>query len=604
MSQFKRLLGFLRPYTARFFAAVILMAVVGACEALTALLIRPVFDRVLGPESPAASRILLFQLPFNGRGIYLQDFIPSRIHNEWTVVAFAVIGVTLVKGLSEFFATYFVNFIGHSIVRDLRNLVYSKIIQQSIAFFTKNPTGRLMSAITSDIDKIQNAVAQVSADFLKQVFTLVGLLAVVFYIDWKLTFVSLLLVPLVVFPSVNIGRYIRKSSRSSQDKMAELNSVLQETFTGIRIVKAFVMELFEVAKFKAATRRLLKTNLRWVRAQAATSPLMELLGAITIAGLLLYERNEILHRAQTAGGFVAFLYALIKMYEPIKRLSGVNNAVQQAVGASEEVFRYLEVPQDVAEKPDAVELPPFQDEIAIEHVDFDYEDGIPLLRNVNLRIRKGEVVAIVGSSGAGKSTLASLIGRFFDVTHGRILLDGYDVRDVKVSSLRGQIGLVTQETVLFNDTAFNNICYGSQSWSQTAVVEAARAALAHDFIMELPKGYQTEIGERGQRLSGGQRQRIAIARALLKNPPLLILDEATSELDTESELLVQSALSNLMAGRTVLVIAHRLSTVRRADRIVVLDRGSISEIGTHEDLINRGGIYQRLHKLQFVDVEP
>src|SRR5713101_2594876 len=603
MSQFKRLLGFLRPYTARFFAAVILMAVVGACEALTALLIRPVFDRVLGPESPAVSRILLFQLPFDGRGIYLQDFIPSRIHNEWTVVAFAVIGVTLVKGLSEFFATYFVNFIGHSIVRDLRNLVYSKIIQQSIAFFTKNPTGRLMSAITSDIDKIQNAVAQVSADFLKQIFTLVGLLAVVFYIDWKLTFVSLLLVPLVVFPSVNIGRYIRKSSRSSQDKMAELNSVLQETFTGIRIVKAFVMELFEVEKFKAATRRLLKTNLRWVRAQAATSPLMELLGAVIIAGLLLYERTEIRQSAQTTGGFIGFLYALIKMYEPIKRLSGVNNAFQQAVGASQQVFHYLDAPSEVADKPGAGDLTSFEKEIAFERVDFDYEDGVPLLRDVNLRIRKGEVVAIVGSSGAGKTTLASLIPRFFDVTRGRILIDGRDIRDVRLSSLRAQVGLVTQDTILFNDTVFNNICYGSNSWSEPAVIEAARAALAHEFVREMPKGYQTVIGERGQRLSGGQRQRVAIARALLKNPPLLILDEATSELDTESELLVQRALSNLMVGRTVLVIAHRLSTVRRADRIIVLDRGAVSEIGTHEDLISRGGIYQRLHELQFVDVE-
>src|SRR5712692_5562923 len=604
MTEIRRLLSFLRPYGLLFSTAVVLMAMVGATEALGALLIRPIFDTVLEPAA-GSTRILLFRtLPLHGRAVYLQDFLPSRIHNAWTVVAIAIVGVMFVKALSEYFGTYFINFIGHSVVRDLRDRAYAKIIHQSVAFFIKNPTGKLMSAIISDIDRIQNAVSQVAADFLKHIFTMVGLLAVLFYYDWKLALVSLLLVPLVVFPSANIGRYIRISSRSSQDKMAELNSVLQETFTGIRIVKAFVMELFEVEKFKAATRRLLKTNLRWVRAQAATSPLMELLGAITIAGLLLYERNEILHRAQTAGGFVAFLYALIKMYEPIKRLSGVNNAVQQAVGASEEVFRYLEVPQDVAEKPDAVELPPFQDEIAIEQVDFDYEDGIPLLRNVNLRIRKGEVVAIVGSSGAGKSTLASLIGRFFDVTHGRILLDGNDVRDVKVSSLRGQIGLVTQETVLFNDTAFNNICYGSQSWSQTAVVEAARAALAHDFIMELPKGYQTEIGERGQRLSGGQRQRIAIARALLKNPPLLILDEATSELDTESELLVQSALSNLMAGRTVLVIAHRLSTVRRADRIVVLDRGSISEIGTHEDLINRGGIYQRLHKLQFVDVEP
>src|SRR5712692_3166755 len=604
MSQFKRLLGFLRPYTARFFAAVILMAVVGACEALTALLIRPVFDRVLGPESPAVSRILLFQLPFNGRGIYLQDFIPSRIHNEWTVVAFAVIGVTLVKGLSEFFATYFVNFIGHSIVRDLRNLVYSKIIQQSIAFFTKNPTGRLMSAITSDIDKIQNAVSQVAADFLKHIFTMVGLLAVLFYYDWKLTFVSLLLVPLVVFPSVNIGRYIRKSSRSSQDKMAELNSVLQETFTGIRIVKAFVMELFEVAKFKAATRRLFKTNLRWVRAQAATSPLMEVLGAVTIAGLLLYERNQVLHHAQTAGGFVMFLYALLKMYEPIKRLTGVNNAFQQAAGASEQVFQYLDLRSEIVDRPAAVELERFHDEIAFDQVEFDYEPGEPLLRDVNLRIGKGEVVALVGSSGAGKTTLANLIPRFFDVTAGRLLIDGHDVRDVKLDSLRSQIGMVTQETILFNDTVFNNICYGDRPHSKKEVEAAARTALAHDFILEMPLGYRTEIGERGQRLSGGQRQRIANARALLKNPPLLILDEATSELDTESELLVQRALANLMTGRTVLVIAHRLSTVRRADRIVVLDRGTISEVGTHQDLVNRGGIYQRLHKLQFVDVEP
>jgi ATP-binding cassette, subfamily B, bacterial MsbA len=602
MTQVQRLLRFLRAYSLRFWFAVVLMALVGACEAITALLIKPVFDRVLGPDKQPTAGILLFKLPFHGPAFYLQDFLPSRFHNAWTVVAVAIIGVTVAKGVSEYFATYFINFIGHSVVRDLRNLAYSKIIQQSIAFFTKNPTGRLMSAITSDIDKIQNAVSQVAADFLKQVFTLAGLLAVVFYVDWKLALVSLLLVPLVVLPSANIGRYIRVSSRSSQDKMAELNSVLQETFTGIRVVKAFVMELFEVAKFNAATRRLLKTNLRWVRAQAATSPLMEFLGAVTIAGLLLYERNEILHHAQTAGGFVAFLYALIKMYEPIKRLTGVNNAIQQAVGASEQVFKYLEVPHEMADKPGAVELPRFQDEIVFDHVDFDYEDRVRLLRDINLRIKKGDVVAIVGSSGAGKTTLASLIPRFFDVTRGRIVIDGHDVRDVTLSSLRAQVGLVTQETILFNDSVFNNICYGSKSGNEAAVEEAARAALAHDFIMELPQGYHTEIGERGQRLSGGQRQRIAIARALLKNPPLLILDEATSELDTESELLVQRALANLMAGRTVLVIAHRLSTVRRADRIVVLDRGVIAEIGAHEDLISRRGIYQRLHELQFVDV--
>jgi subfamily B ATP-binding cassette protein MsbA len=601
MPQVQRLLSFLRPYALRFLAAIVLMAVVGACEALMALLIRPVFDRLFSPDS---APILLFKWPFTGHAVYLQEFLPHRIHNVWTVIAIAIIAVTLAKGLAEYFATYFINYVGHSVVRDLRNLLYSRIIQQSMAFFTSNPTGKLMSAVTSDIEKVQSAVSQASADSLREICTLLGLLAVIFYLDWRLALVSLVLVPLIILPSSRIGRYIRISSRHSQDKMAEINNVLQETFSGIRVVKAFGMELFEVAKFKAATRRLLKINLRWVRANALTSPLMELLGAVTIAVLLLYARNQILHHSQTTGGFLAFLYALIKLYEPIKRLTGVNNAFQQAVGASEEVFRYVDVRSEIQEKPDAAVLPPFHREIVFKDVEFDYQRGLPLLRGVNLRIPKGEVVAIVGPSGAGKTTLASLIPRFFDVTGGRILIDGYDLREVKTSSLRAQIGIVTQETILFNDTVFNNICYGTKPLEPEDVEQAARIALAHEFILEMPLGYQTIIAERGQRLSGGQRQRIAIARALLKNPPILILDEATSELDTESEMLVQKALSNLMEGRTVVVIAHRLSTVRRADRIVVLDRGTISEIGTHEDLVTGGGIYQRLHEMQFVDVQP
>ena len=602
MSQVTRLLSYSRPYWGRFLVAIFLMAIVGACEGLTALLIRPVFDRLLDPRTDSAP-ILLFQFPW-GSSLYLQDLLPERIRHVWTMVAITIIGVTLLKGIAEFLATYIVNFIGHSVVRDLRNLLYTRIIQQSINFFTQNSTGRLMSAITSDVEKIQNAASQVAADFLKQCFTLAGLLAVVFYVDWHLALLSMLLIPFVVFPAANLGRRIRISSRSSQDKMAEINNVLQETFSGIRIVKGFVMEAFEVDKFRAATRRLLKINLRWVRAHALTSPLMEFLGAVTIAGLLLYARNAILHQAQTTGGFVAFLYALIKMYEPIKRLTGVNNSFQQAVGASEQVFTYLDIHSEVKEKPDAADLAPFHDEIVFSDVGFEYEERATLLQNVNLRIGRGEVVAIVGTSGAGKTTLANLIPRFFDVTRGRIVVDGQDIRDVKLNSLRGQIALVTQETILFNDTVFNNICYGRTVQNEKEVVEAAQTALAHEFIMEMPKGYQTVIGERGQRLSGGQRQRIAIARALYKNAPVLILDEATSELDTESELLVQRALNNLMAGRTVVVIAHRLSTVRRANRIVVLDRGTISEVGSHEDLVNRGGIYQRLHELQFVDAEP
>jgi subfamily B ATP-binding cassette protein MsbA len=603
MTQVQRLLAFLKPYSFRFLVAFILMALVGACEALTAFLIKPVFDRVLAPGTDAG-KIVLFQWPFGGQAIYLQSFFPAWIHNAWTIVAISIVSVTLVKGVAEFLATYFINFIGHSVVRDLRNLLYSRMIQQSMAFFTRTSTGRLMSAITSDIERIQFAVSQTAADFLKQTFTLAALLGVLFYYDWRLALGSLILVPLVVWPSHNIGRYIRISSRSSQDKMAELNTLLQETFSGIRIVKAFGMESYEVERFKAATRRLLRVSLRWVRAQAATSPIMEVLGAITVAGLLSYARHEIIHHAQTTGGFVGFLYALIKSYEPVKRLTGVHNSYAQALGASEQVFHYLDIHPDIHDEPGATRLPPFQREIEFENVDFDYEEALPLLRSINLRIRKGEVVAIVGSSGAGKTTLASLIPRFFDVTRGRILIDGHDVRGVTVNSLRAQIGIVTQETILFNDTVYNNICYGSFPAGEEAVREAARAALAEDFILEMPEGYQTVIGERGQRLSGGQRQRIAIARALLKNPPILILDEATSELDTESELLVQRALANLMRGRTVLVIAHRLSTVRRAERIIVLDRGIISEVGSHEDLISRGGMYQKLHDLQFVDAEP
>lgn len=602
MNQTRRLLSFLLPYSLRFGAAIVLMAVVGACEGLTALLIKPIFDNVLRPRANSG-RIVLFSLSKTGSKIYLDEFFPHFIHNPWTLVALAIILVTLIKGLSEFFATYTVNFIGHSVVRDLRNLLYSRIVLQSLTFFKRHPTGRLMSAVSNDTDRIQDALSHAAANTLKQSFTLIGLLTVLFYYDWRLAIASLTLLPFVILSSRNFGRTIRASSRTSQDKMADLNHIVQETISGIRIVKAFVTERFEVARFKAATQRLWKSNLRWVRAQAATSPVMELLGAITVSAILLYERNEISHHLETTGAFVGFLYCLIKMYEPVKRLTGVHNSFQQASGASEQVFSFLEAQAEIKDRPGAKELPPFGREVVFESVSFAYDPDSPVLTDVSLRLGKGEVVALVGPSGAGKSTLASLIPRFYDVTSGRILIDGRDIRDVAIASLRSQLSLVTQETILFNDTVYNNICYGSRFSSEAEVAHSAQAALAHEFIMAMPQGYKTVIGEGGQRLSGGQRQRLAIARALLKNAPILILDEATSELDSESEMLVQKALANLMMGRTVLVIAHRLSTVRRADCIIVLDRGTISEVGTHEDLVSRGGIYQRLHELQFAGAE-
>ncbi len=602
MNDSRRLASLLRPHIPLFAVAICLMAIVGTCEAIYALLIKPIFDRVLTTHYTEAP-IKLFSVPFYHHTLYLQNLLPGHIRDPITAIVIALVGVTLVKGICAYFGTYSVNYIGQCVVRDLRNALYSKIVRQSMAFFAENSTGRLMSTVVSDIERVQDALSNTTASFLKQSFTLIGLLIVVFHADWRLALASMVLIPFVVFPAANIGRYIRTHSRKSQDKMADLTNILQETFSGIRIVKAFGMEDFEGSKFKAATRRLLRVNLRWVRAHALTQPLMELIGAITIAGTLIYARNEIVHHAQTLGGFAVFLYCVIKMYEPIKRLTTANNSLQLAIGASERVFEVMGTESEVPEKRHATQLPPFRKELVFEDVEFRYGEAV-ILQDVNLTIRKGEVVAIVGSSGAGKTTLANLIPRFFDITRGRILIDGYDLRDVNLSSLRSQIGIVTQETVLFNDTVLENIAYGQLHTDRRAVEEAASAALAHEFIMELPKGYDTVIGERGERLSGGERQRLAVARALLKNSPILILDEATSALDTESEMLVQKALINLMAGRTVLVIAHRLSTVRRADRIVVLDHGTISEIGTHEDLVRRGGIYQRLHELQFVNAQP
>jgi subfamily B ATP-binding cassette protein MsbA len=606
MPELMRLLRSVRAYRWKLFGGLVMMLGVGFFEAVTALLIAPIFDRVLAPQAPD-SKVVLTHIPWLSTTIYLDQIVPSWIHNVWTIVAVFVLGVAMGKALCEYAANYLINFVGYSVIMDLRNQLYEKILGQSIGFYHKYSTGMLMSTVLSDIERIQLAVSQVLADFMRQAFTLVGLLLVVILIDWRLATVSLTLIPFVMIPSARIGKRIRSSTRKSQDNLAELSQLLQETISGNRIVKAFRMEHWELRRFKEAALRLLRMNLRYASAQAATSPLMEVLGALTIVCLLLYARNRILDNDLTTGMFVSFIYALFKMYEPVKRLSGINNSFQQALGASAKVYELLDTPEAVTEKNDAVTLPQFSKSIVFDNVSFSYDDsaakGEALLNNISVEVKVGEVLAIVGPSGAGKSTLANLIPRFFDVTGGRLLIDGVDVRDATLDSLRGQVSMVTQENILFNDTIRNNICYGRKEVSAAELEQAATAALAIDFIRQMPNGFETVIADRGDRLSGGQRQRLAIARALLKNSPILILDEATSELDTESEQLVQRALTNLMQGRTVIVIAHRLSTVRRADKIIVLENGGIGEMGTHEQLLARGGTYRRLYDIQFRDIE-
>ncbi|HXZ39260.1 MAG TPA: ABC transporter ATP-binding protein [Terriglobales bacterium] len=606
MRQLTRLIRYVAPYWWQLLSSVVLMALVGLLDAFRVLLVGPVLDRVLNP-STGSNNIRLFTIPNSSHAVYLQQFVPSQFHNAWTIVAYALVASTILKGISDYAGTYLVNYAGFSMITDLRNNLYDSILRRSAAFFQKHTTGTLVSTIVNDIERVQYAMSTVMAEFLQQLFTLIFTAIVVVLLGGKLAWVLLLFVPFIIYSAGKIGRRVRHTTRKGQDKLADIQNILHETITGNRIVKAFNMESWEIARFHKAARRLFWANLRSVAAVAISSPLMDIFGAIAIALLLLLGREQIAHQRMTAGIFFAFIVAVFKLYDPVRKFALFNNNFQQALGASSEIFKFMDTEDDVRERPSARSLPPFARSIKFENVSFSYEangeEARESLRDIDLEVRAGEVLAVVGSSGAGKSTLVHLIPRFFDVTSGRLLIDGQDVRDVTLASLRSQVGVVSQDTVLFNDTARNNIAYGQPNVSQKAVEAAARAALAHDFITELPAGYNTVIGERGIRLSGGERQRIAIARALLKNAPILILDEATSALDSESESLVQAALANLMTGRTVVVIAHRLSTVRRADRIVVLENGLITDIGTHEGLMKRFGTYRRLYDLQFVDLE-
>jgi subfamily B ATP-binding cassette protein MsbA len=615
MRVLRRLYGYLHSYKAWAFVAFGSMIVFALTQTVLAALVQPVVDDVLTP--PGVQRQIE---PNETRSEeidrFLEQNVPS-IHRvkkrfdawwggdpslKWKRVLTLLLLVFVVRAFTSFLSEYSFQKVGLSTVRDLRNQLYDRMIHQSHRFFAERSTGEMVSRVVSDADAIQAAVSTRMGDLLQESVTLVGLIVYVFVLNPLLALVSLVGAPLIVTPVVQFGKRLRKTTHKSQERMAEIATLLEETIRGVRIVKAFTMEPFEIGRFQEATKKHLRWNLRAQRIQALTSPVMELLAGLCMVALFAYAQSRIAAGTLTGGQFASFVTALALMYAPIKKLNKVNLSLNTALSAAERVFRMLDVENDVTEKPGARELKSVGSGIRYEDVTFSYGNE-PVLRNVDLVVAPGEIVALVGGSGAGKSTFVNLLPRFYDVTGGRITIDGIDVRDATLESLRGLMGFVTQEVILFNDTVHNNIAYGRSDVDEARVIAAATAANAHEFISNLPQGYDTSIGESGVLLSGGQRQRLAIARALFKDPPILILDEATSALDTESERLVQQALNNLMRGRTTLVIAHRLSTIRSAHKIVVLDKGEIVEFGTHEELLARRGVYRKLYDLQFVDDE-
>jgi len=569
---YKRLLVFLRPYHGRLLVAMLCMVVLAATTAGVAWLLQPALDHALSGDRPEY--------------IYL---IPA-----------AVVALYLIKGFAYYGQAYMMGWIGQRVIFDLRNLIYHQLTAQSLGFFSHRKTGEMLARISYDVTLVQAAVSTAVTALMRDTMSIVFLLGVVFYQDWMLASIAILVFPLVIYPIIRFGKKMRSATYDGQVAMGEMSALVEESIGGIRVVKAFGMEDYERGRFATLTRDFMGHQMRVLRVNALSFPIMELLAGFGIAGVLLYGGLRVMQGEATAGTLISFLAALIMLYEPVKRLSGANNQIQQGLAAAERVFSILDEPIVISDSDDAKVLATFHDSIAFRHVSLQYPNtDRPVLHDINFDIHAGEIVALVGRSGAGKSSLVNLIPRFLDVTEGQLLIDGHDVRDVSQASLRQYMALVTQDIILFNDTVKNNIAYGQADVTDEQIHAVARAANAHDFIIALPQGYDTLVGERGVILSGGQRQRLSLARALLKDAPILILDEATSSLDTESEQLVQQAIDRLMEDRTVIVIAHRLSTIRHANRIIVLDGGHLAEQGSHDELLQQGGIYADLYAMQF-----